>query len=528
MRPITSKTGDLLYGAQVTVREAARSVRLAQPLYAEPTGGRTLPNPFPAPGGVIDFWLDVPQRVSVLVQADGHSDVLAYLDAAVPPEETTRTDTPLLITGKQTPGHILLAGDAPGQASWAPVPAGSGVTPLTAVISESFAAGKDPSGWAFTQASSTVRDYPVAGPSGQATLHARHTGNAGSLVATLPGFTLAEDGFISLWLKPSLASGESVALAVTAQGGAKTTLQTLTATRDWGFYRYPLQAGTYLSATMTFTGAATFAGSTGHEMWAADMKVVYGGQVPPHTHAGSGAGSVQLGANATAPAAGSIAIGNSAQATGVNAVAYGYAAQATGASATALGDSARAPADSATAIGARASGSLAATGWTAIGADAYVDALSGTAIGTHAQVYALDGTAIGADAYVGPGAEEALAIGPDAQALALISAAIGPAAQVAASHEGSVAIGAGAKTSAPGQTMLGDPDATWMSVIAAGRFYALSAVNLGTDGTSRLGFFGSEGTVRPVVTGSDGGNLALRNLLGALAGLGLITNNTTN
>ena len=59
------------------------------------------------------------------------------------------------------------------------------------------------------------------------------------------------------------------------------------------------------------------------------------------------------------------------------------------------------------------------------------------------------------------------------------------------------------------------------------KLYALTQVNFGTDATSRLGFFGAEGTVKPTVTGSDGGNLALRNLISALAGLGLLTNNTT-
>lgn len=44
---------------------------------------------------------------------------------------------------------------------------------------------------------------------------------------------------------------------------------------------------------------------------------------------------------------------------------------------------------------------------------------------------------------------------------------------------------------------------------------------------SAMGFFGSAGTSRPNITGSRGGNVALANLLSALATLGLITDSTT-
>jgi hypothetical protein len=98
---------------------------------------------------------------------------------------------------------------------------------------------------------------------------------------------------------------------------------------------------------------------------------------------------------------------------------------------------------------------------------------------------------------------------------------------VAATHNGSSAIGDASKTSAAQQTTFGNPDYPFNAVVVVNKLYALSAVNIGTDATSRLGFFGAEGTVKPTVTGSDGSNLALRNLIAALAGLGLLTNNTT-
>lgn len=531
MRPITGETGDLLYGAQVTVREAGLSVKVAQQLYAGPTGGEQLTNPFVAANGVIDFWVDEPQRVSVLVQHESHSDILVYLDAAPPPEETARTDSPLLIVGEQVPGNVLLAGNTPGQAVWGPVPASSGLTPRVTVIREDFALSRDPVGWSFTQAANSTRDYPTDAPTDwgySRSLRGKHTGNSGNLVATTPGFTLIEPGYISLWLRPTLAAGESVAIAVTAQNGTKTVLQTLTDTRTWGLYRFPLAAGTYQSASVEFKGAATFVAGTGHEMWMTGLQIMYGGTVPAHTHSGSGVNSVLLGTSAVASGVASVAVGAAAQATGTNATAFGARAQAAAIDSLAVGPDAKALSQNSVAVGPRANGSLASTGWTAVGTDAYVDSVDGTAIGRSAQAYGQAGTAVGYTAYVGPGATNAVALGRNAQALAPGGLALGANTVVAASHTGSSAIGDAAKTTAAEQVMLGNSDTPLRSVVFANRLYALAAVNLGTDASSRLGFFGAEGTVRPIVTGSDGGNLSLRGLLGALHALGLIINNTTN
>ncbi|MFI0967053.1 hypothetical protein ACH4S8_37565 [Streptomyces sp. NPDC021080] len=530
MRPIIGENGDLLYGAQVTVREAGLSVPLAQTLYAGPTGTQHLPNPYIATNGVIDFWLDEPQRTSVLVQRDGSSDILVYLDAAPPPEETARTDTPLLIVGSQVPGNVLMAGDTPGQAVWGAVPASSGVTPQVTVIREDFGLARDPAGWSFTQAATSTRDYPTEIPADWGfshSLHGKHTGNAGSLAIATPGFTLAEAGFVSLWVRPSLAAGESVAIAATTIGGTKTVLETLTATRPWGLYRYPLAAGTYQSVSVEFTGAGTFVAGAGHEVWTTGLKILYGGTVPAHSHSGSGTSSVLLGTSAVASGIASVAVGTAAQATASNATAYGARAQATATDSLAVGPDAKAASQNAVAVGPRATGSLASTGWTAVGADAYVDSTDGTAIGRQAKAYGSAGTAIGNTAYVGPSATNAVAIGKNAQALAPAGLALGANTVVAATHNGSSAIGDASKTSAAQQTTFGNPDYPFNAVVVVNKLYALAAANFGTDATSRLGFFGTEGTVKPTVTGSVGGNTALSNLIASLAGLGLLTNNTT-
>lgn len=529
LRPITTETGDLLYGAQVLVRESAMSVPINQPIYAAATGTDTLPNPFVTSSAMLDFWLDVPQRISVLIQKDGHSDILVYLDAPPPPEETARTDSPLQITGAQLPGRVLLAGSTPGQATWADPPTNSGVTPLVSVIHEQFGLAADPTGWTFVQSAAT-RDYPTEVPSDQGYTHSLHmvgTGNVASLVARTPGFTLAEPGYVSCWLRPNLAAGEQVVVVVTNNVGARTVLETITGVRPWGFYRYGLAAGTYQSMSVEYTGAATLSGSSGHEVWTTDVHATYGGQVPTHTHSGVGANSVLLGTSAVASAADSIAVGHSASATGTSSTAVGNGAQASGSDAIAIGSGAQAANGQDIAIGHSATGSVTAASWTAIGDTAYSDSANGTAIGQSASVYSDSGTAVGSDAYVSDTADSGVAIGDAAQVRAFNGVAIGINALVDDGHADSVAIGRNASSTAALQVVLGDTSAPYMSIVVGNKLYAVSAVQLGTDATSRLGFFGAEGTNKPTVTGSTGGIAALQNVLGALAGLGLITNSTS-
>lgn len=531
MRPVIGENGDLLYGAKVTVRESGMSVPIAQTLYAGPTGPDTLINPHLAQNGVIDFWLEEPQRVSVLVEAQGHSDILVYLDAAPPPLETTRTESPLLITGEQTEGNVLLAGDTPGQAVWGPPPLNSGVTPKVEVLYEDFTAGTDPAGWTLIQAATTTHDYVLLAPDGQGldhSLHAVHTGAAGSLQVRTSSFTLQEDGFVGVWVRPLLAAGEKVVLSLTKQDGTVIPLETIDGEREWGYYRYPAAAGTYQHLSIDFLGAQTFdPDAAGHEMWVTEISAVYGGQVPAHSHPGDGAGSVLLGDGATATGIGSVALGSAASATVDNGLAVGANAASSGANSTAVGSSAQAVATDTVAVGAFATGTLAATGWTVVGKDAYADAADATAVGRGAQALAESGTAIGATAYVADSATNGVAVGQNAKAQAVASLALGSNTDVAATHGNSVAIGYQAATTRAAQIMLGDPNDTYRAVIVGGKLYAVSGVNFGSHPDSRLGFYGSEGTVQPVVTGSDGGVIALRNLISALAGLGLISDSTT-
>ena len=63
-RPITDDAGNLLYGATVAV-QGDGGVPLGQALYADGTSGSTLPNPYIAASGIVDIWLETPQRLLV-------------------------------------------------------------------------------------------------------------------------------------------------------------------------------------------------------------------------------------------------------------------------------------------------------------------------------------------------------------------------------------------------------------------------------------------------------------------------------
>lgn len=520
-RPITDREGNLLYGAAVTVRETNYSVPIGQALYASETGSDVLANPFVTPNGVIDFWLDVPQRVSILVQSENVDDILVYLDAPVPPEETVATTSPLSIVNTPTAsGEVLLSTGTPGEVQWGAPPSGTGLTPIVVVGSQSFLSGADPLGWNIVTGSNTSRSYdPSTIPPGtnyNYSLHGKATGNSGVLTVTGPTFTLLETGTLSFWAETSFSQTESLVVKVTDSGAVVTTLATMTNTRGWGFYSYNLPAGTYTPA-FVYTGPTTLVAGA-HDVWMTGYVAAYGGNVPPHSHIGTGTSSVALGASAAASGNYSTAVGASSTASGTDATAYGYSAQATGNSSLALGNNAVANADYALAAGANASGSSSNTAWTAVGYNATASGLESVAVGKGASASANYATAVGSSA-AASGAS-AVAIGQNASAQGASGVALGQGAVVGSSHTNSVALGSGATTTGANQIMLGN--AGGMTIIP-GSLQNYGLVSLGLSG-SRVGFYGSAGAVQQIVGGSDDGNQTLRSLVQALASMGLILN----
>ncbi len=524
-RPITDREGNLLYNATVTVREVDYSIPIGQPLYASKDGADTLPNPFTAVNGVIDLWIDEPQRMSVLVQHEQTNDILVYLDAPPPPEEIVSTDYPLEIVNQPSfSGQVLLSTGTAGQAQWGNPPSGTGLTPVVVASSQSFNTGSDPVGWNFVQNNGGAHVYdPLAIPPGtnyQYSLKMTQSANNGSVTLTGPTFTLLETGRLSLWIRSEISATETFTVKVADAGAVQTTLTTVNTSRDWGFYSFDLAAGTW-TPIFTYTGQTSFAAGD-HSVWMTGYVAQYGGNIPPHNHGGAGTNSVALGTNATATATASTAVGAEADATAANATAYGYNAQATGASSTALGYNAAATTQFALAVGAGANGDTTDGSWTAVGYNASAGGLEAVAVGNAASAGADYGVAVGTTATVGTLGTSAVAIGKNAQALAPNSTAIGKDSVVGSTHNNSVALGALAATTSANQIMLGHEGAI-TTVTGSLQNYGIASLG---SADSRVGFYGSAGNTIQTVSGSDDGNSTLRSLVRALANLGLIVNQT--
>lgn len=531
LRPLTDGQGNLLYGATVTVRDADFSIPIGQTLWNDPVAtdpvANVLPNPFTATAGVVDIWLDTPQRVSVLVEYSGAQADQVYLDVQPPPEQTVISiDGPMAIVNTPTvPGQVLLSTGTAGQVQWGTAPSGTSLTPVVITSSQSFNTGADPAGWTFTQSNGAAHSYdPGNIPPGTTYLYAlkaTQSANSGSFKVTGPTTTLLEAGSLSFWLKATVASGETVTMTTTVPGPTTTTQLTITATRDWGFYSVTLPAGTYTPA-WTYTGASTFDGTQLHEVWMTGYVAQYGGNVPPHNHSGSGTNSVALGTGAAASGSQAVAIGASTTASATNATAFGYQATATGTSALAAGNAAIAGTNYAVAVGANASGSATATAWLAAGYQAVANGQEAVAVGKSANAASDYSVAVGSNATAGGSGTAAVAIGQNASAQAVNSVAIGQGATVGATHNNSVALGSTAATTGPSQVMLGAPGSL---TVVPGGLQSYGQASLGAAG-SRVGFYGSAGQTQPIVTGSDDGNITLRTLVQALASMGMIVNNT--
>src|SRR5690242_20280163 len=98
-RPVTDEKGNLLYGAQVTVRKADFAEPIEQPIFAGPLdSAETVENPYVADNGYVDIWLDTPERVNLYIESTGREPISLYLDVNPPAPEVVRSLYPLTIT----------------------------------------------------------------------------------------------------------------------------------------------------------------------------------------------------------------------------------------------------------------------------------------------------------------------------------------------------------------------------------------------------------------------------------------------
>lgn len=518
-RALTDNQGNLLFNATVTLYQADFAVPLNQPIWPDEktvNASLALPNPFTVANGIIDVWLDNPQRVTIAAQASGVEDIVISADVNPSANQIVYGSQPLMISNQPTAvGDVLLSTGTSGVASWGAAPSGTGLTPIISVVNVNFATAGDPLGWSFSGSAVASRSYdPHNVPPNTSYIYSLLFPSPVSTVQT-QNFTFLEAGSVSFWAKTMLSSGQTVTITLLDLSSNATVLQTITDTRTWGFYSYPVAAGTW-SIKISYAGTA----GSPNSFWMTGFQAQYGGNVPAHNHTGVGTNSVALGVSASAPTSGATAIGANSTANGSNSSAIGYTAQATGTTSLAIGTGAVANSNYAIAIGAAAVGSNTASAWISIGNAASATGLESVAVGKSASASADETVAIGSGSVAsGIGA---VAIGQNAQAKATDSFALGLNTLVGSTHTNSVALGAGAATTSANQVMLGS---TNHITTVAGNLTTQGSVALGTA-SSRVGFYGSAGTTKPVVNGSDNGNVVVRSLVQSLAAMGLITNNT--
>jgi hypothetical protein len=553
LRPIQDEAGNLLSGATVQVDAyATPDVATLQTIWAYPdvSDATVYSNPITAADGILDFWLDEPERLTLIVSYAGRPDEVVVVDALPSGSEIVQSDVPLRITNAPADGEVLFGTAIAGEAEWGTAPASvltpsvpgtayaTGATILAAV---GAADERETQGGALgylavpgapagvpALASYTITDPPTD-PLFTYTTAVRIDGEVGETTqgnfASYP-YTMADGGRVELWVR-----------VASSPGSAKTVVVVQPVNPDDYSNHWvrrlafdPSQDGKwvhlYIEVPDTSDGLIeVLVGETNSQSNAAVstalafLQATSGGVIPPHYHPGAGASSLAVGTGASAAGDFATAVGVNADAAEDYNIAVGYDAQAQGLNYSfAMGATSRANASGSMAIGYAATAS--GTDSMAVGHSSEATAADTSAVGHTARALAAQATAVGADALAsGTGA---LAIGANSQAAASQSIALGASALVDTTHAGSVAIGRAAASTSSNQVVLG---VEGNLVLVQGDWRNLGDTAFGSA-TSRLGFFGSAGSIKQEVTGSRDGNVALAALLTALDGMGIITDSS--
>lgn len=554
-RPITDDAGNLLYGATVAV-QGDGGVPLGQALYADGTSGSTLPNPYIAASGIVDIWLETPQRLLVTATPVSGASIAVSIDAQPSGDEMFYSpDGRLEIANAGTVGQTLQmvtppSPSTPGLAQWGDAISGSGLTPLTVVTDYNFSDGLIPGALTFSAVKNDLT-AAVSTPVGSASVvNDPVPGTGFSKALVLPPVTdtslptaspweftttaawsasITDSGVLTFWHKvtrsPALNAGGFTQVFVQVQTAAGWYSEpvgepTLTS-RGWTFYSVGLPSGTTafrIRARHYFASDAGTSAITLVSASVAGIRVVQGAQVPSHVHGDAATFTTVLGPSAAASGVASTAIGTAAQALGISSVALGDTAEAGADHSIAIGSNAGAGSGGAVAIGDTSSATGANA--VAIGKAASAATDAALAVGYQAAATGTQGIAVGASAVAS--GDYAAAVGSGAQASGDRSLALGY--QAIAGHDDAVAIGSGASTTGTSQIVLG---AATHVVYVPGTFRLVGDGQFGASPASRIGFYGVAGVTQPTVTGSRSGNAALAALLTSLAGTGLIVDSST-
>ena len=298
-RPVTDDSGNLLYGALVTVRKSTAPEPISQTIYAGPRfSAAEVVNPMTLDSGFLDIWLETPERVNLLIESVGRAPISIFLDVQPPATEVVRSAYPLTITNAPVLNKVL-TGTSDTQAAWASIPA-----PPPGVAPAHFHPGTGPGSVALgTGALASSQDSTAVGDDARATaVAATAFGQDAQALAT--GSTALGVGTRSFG-SDSLAVGH---LATASQQGA-------------------VAVGANASANgVQAVAIGKNAQSMGDDSLALGKAAI-----------ASGSAAVAFGLNASATASSALALGAGATAGHVNSVALGLGATTSADNQIALG-----------------------------------------------------------------------------------------------------------------------------------------------------------------------------------------------
>ena len=103
--------GSILPGAEVRVLQAGSLTLIADTLWTTDEGSGTLTNPYVCEDGVVEFYLDIPQRVRLGYTPPGGSEQFATVDAEPDASGLVQAATAFLITNAPVPGKALIGNE---------------------------------------------------------------------------------------------------------------------------------------------------------------------------------------------------------------------------------------------------------------------------------------------------------------------------------------------------------------------------------------------------------------------------------
>lgn len=118
--------GSVLTGAEVRVLQDGSLTLIAQTMYTTDTGATVLTNPFTCTDGVVEFYLDIPERVRLGYTPPGGVEQFATVDAEPDASGLVQSSVAFSVTNGPVPGKPLVGNNDGETATFKDLPVDPG------------------------------------------------------------------------------------------------------------------------------------------------------------------------------------------------------------------------------------------------------------------------------------------------------------------------------------------------------------------------------------------------------------------